>query len=91
MTTHPGITFGILKRKLPAAKGESSNSQRPAKKQRLFTTTPEEMVKIFAQYMQAQGASYGRSVQPARGLNSPEIKGQDQLLHLTVQKQSLHL
>ena len=58
MTTHPGITFGILKRKLPAAKGESSNSQRPAKKQRLFTTTPEEMVKIFAQYMQAQGASY---------------------------------
>ena len=46
-----GITFGILKRKLPAAKGESSNSQRPAKKQRLFTTIPEKMVKIFAQYM----------------------------------------
>jgi hypothetical protein len=28
------------------------------------------MVKIFAQYMQAQGASYGRSVQPARVMAS---------------------
>ena len=28
------------------------------------------MVKIFAQYMQAQGASYGRSVQPARVMES---------------------
>ena len=42
----------------------------PAKKQKVFTTTPEEMVKIFAQYMQAQGASYGRSVQPARVMAS---------------------
>jgi hypothetical protein len=70
MTIHPGITFGILKRKLPAAKDESSSSERPAKKQRLFTTTPEEMVKIFAQYMQAQGARSGRSVQPARVMES---------------------
>ena len=35
-----------------------------------FTTTPEEMVKIFAHYMQAQGASYGRSGQPARVMES---------------------
>ena len=28
------------------------------------------MVKIFGQYMQAQGASYGRRVQPARVMES---------------------
>ena len=69
MTTHPGLTNSKLKRKLPSAAGEES-TKRPAKKQKVFTTTPEEMVKIFAQYMQAQGASYGRSVQPARVMAS---------------------
>jgi hypothetical protein len=70
MTTHPGITFGIRKRKLPATKDESSSIERPVKKQRLFTTTPGEMVKIFAQYMQAQGARTGRSVQPTKVMES---------------------
>ena len=69
MTNHPGLTNSKLKQKLPSAAGEES-TKRPAKKQKVFTTTPEEMVKIFAQYMQAQGASYGRSVQPARVMAS---------------------
>jgi hypothetical protein len=52
-----------------SAAGEE-NTRRPAKQQKVFTTTPEEMVKIFGQYMQAQGASYGRRVQPARFMES---------------------
>jgi hypothetical protein len=63
-TIHPGITNSKLKRKLPSAAGEE-NDRRPAKQPKIFTTTPEEMVKIFGQYMQAQGANYGRRVQPA--------------------------
>jgi hypothetical protein len=65
MTLHPGLNNSKLKRKLLSAGGEE-NTRRPAKQQKVFTTTPEEMVKIFGQYMQAQGASYGRRVQPAR-------------------------
>ena len=70
LTTHPGITYGNKKRKLPATKDESSSAERPVKKQKTFTTTPGEMVKIFAQYMQAQGARTGRSVQPAKIMES---------------------
>ena len=69
MSPHPGLTNSKLKRKLPSAAGEES-TKRPAKKQKVFTTTPEEMVKIFGQYMQAQGASYGKRVQPARVMES---------------------
>jgi hypothetical protein len=65
-TIHPGITSSKLKRKLPSAAGEE-NDRRPAKQPKI---TPEEMVKIFGQYMQAQGANYGRRVQPARVMES---------------------
>jgi hypothetical protein len=66
---HQGITSSKLKRTLPTAAGEGKD-RRPAKQPRIFTTTPEEMVKIFGQYMQAQGANYGRRVQPARVMES---------------------
>jgi hypothetical protein len=55
-TIHPGITSSKLKPKLPSAAGEE-NDRRPAKQPKIFTTTPEEMVKIFGQYMQARGAT----------------------------------
>ena len=62
---HPGLTSSKIKRKLPSTAGEDLD-RRPAKQQKTFTTTPEEMVKIFGQYMQAQGANFDRRVQPAR-------------------------
>jgi hypothetical protein len=68
-TIHPGITNSKLKRKLQSAAGEE-NDRRPAMQPKVFTTTPEEMVKIFGQYIQAQGANYGRRVQPARVMES---------------------
>ena len=61
---HPGITNSKLNCKLQSAAGDDTD-RRPAKQPNVFTTTPEEMVKIFGQYMQAQGASYGRQMQPA--------------------------
>jgi hypothetical protein len=69
MTQHPGLTNSKLKRKLPSAAGEES-IRRPSKRQQTFTTTPEEMVKICGQYMQAQGASCARRVQPAQVMES---------------------
>ena len=60
-TIHPGITNSKLKHKLLSAAGKETN-RRSAKQPKVFTTTPEEMVKIFGQYMQAQGARYGRRV-----------------------------
>jgi hypothetical protein len=65
MTQQPGLTNSKLKRKLLSAAGEE-NIRRPAKRKKIFTTTPGVMVKIFGQYMQAQGASCARRAQPAR-------------------------
>jgi hypothetical protein len=76
---HPGITNSKLKRKLQSAAAEDTD-RRPAKQPKVFTTTKEEMVKIFGQYMQAQGASYGRRLQPARVTESI-IKRVEQARH----------
>jgi hypothetical protein len=93
-TIHPGITNSKLKRKPQSAAGEEID-RRPAKQPKVFTTTPEEMVKIFGQYMQAQGANFGRRVQPARvmesiiGLSTP-IESKSLLLNTPVQHMCSH-
>ena len=59
-----------LKRKLERTDDEEVSQQRQPKRVKLFTTTPAEMVKIFAQFAQAQADGGHRRMNPVRTMET---------------------
>ena len=59
-----------LKRKLELDNDEVVPVQRQPKRVKLFTTTPAEMVKIFAQFAQAQADGGHRRINPVRTMET---------------------
>ena len=66
LTLHPGVTRSAHgKRKLQMNTSDDLD-QRPVKQAKTFTTTPEEMVKLFAQYSQATATALNTRINPLR-------------------------
>ena len=59
-----------LKHKLKMENDEVVPMQRQPKRVKLFTTTPAEMVKIFAQFAQAQADGGHRRINPVRTMET---------------------
>ena len=66
ITKHPSVTGGTVKRKLTMTPNEElvEGGPPPYKKQRVFTHTPSELVRICAAYLQAQAALVDKPIQP---------------------------